>query len=428
MPHQILLSPDWASAEAWLLDLLAPQICHVPLAPACVVVPAGTLVRHLEDRLLAAGVAGFFGRVFITLSDLTQEVLEESSSNERGVRIPEALRLWSIARLVREEVPEQGPMGRVRDFPGFVAAADALIQELQEADISPEVLAATGRSRTSPKLQELGSLYASYGRMLRTHGWTDGVQEMRAAAAAIRASKIIPTLQPLILYGFDDFTPARLELVRALVETHPEILFVIPFDPERREVFSSTQWTVERLQALTGAVPMALPALPTGSSTLASIRKQIFASVPGRVTADNTLQVLTASGPAQMVEAIARQLRQLRQQDPGLPWHECAVIFRALPAYRQLIQEIFPQFGIPFQLPTGTPWRVLWVLTLLRRILELKANGFAKDTLLDCLRSAYCRVQVGPAVLERLASILPSHAPPKSLRPTSTGWLRAWRT
>lgn len=415
MPHQILLSPDWVSAEAWLLDLLTAPIRHASLTQARVVVPAGTLVRHLEDHLLSSGVEGFFGRVFTTLSGLTREVLEESVPNERPVRIPEALRLWSIARLVRQEIPENGPMGRVRDFPGFVAAADALIQELQEAGIAPEALAAIGRSRTSPKLQELGSLYASYGQMLRDHGWTDGVQEMHAAADAIRASKAIPKLQPLILYGFDDFTAARLEVIQALVETHPEILFVVPFDPERGAAFSSTEWSLKCLQELTGSSPVTLPALPTGPSTLSGIRKQVFAAAPARTAADDSLQVLTASGPAQMVEAIARQLRQLRQQDPGLSWGECAVIFRALPAYRQLIQEIFPQFGIPFHLPTGTPWRALRVLTLLRSVVELKANGFAKDTLLDCLRSAYCRVQVGPAALERLVSILPSHTPPEAL-------------
>lgn len=415
MPHQILISPDWASAEAWLMDLLAGPIRRAPLTQARVVVPAGTLVRHLEGCLLSSGVEGFFGSVFSTLSGLTREVLAEVAPDQQLVRIPEALRLWLIAGLVRQEVPEQGPMGKVRDFPGFVAAADGLIQELQEAAIAPEILTLVGQSRTSTKLQELGGLYASYHRMLRAQGWTDGVQEMQAAANAIRASRTLVAFDPLILYGFDDFTPARLEVVRALVETHPGVMLVIPFDPDRRAAFSSIERTLERLQEITGASPVTLPARSAPHSTLSWVRKQVFAAAPTRTAADDSLQVLTASGPAQMVEAIARQLRRLRHLDPGLSWQECAVIFRALPAYRPLIREIFPQFGIPFHLPTGTPWKELRVLTLLRQVLELKNNGFAKNTLLDCLRSAYCRVQVSPKALERLAAYLPAHAPPETL-------------
>ena len=65
MPHQILISPDWAAAEAWLLDRIVGQVRQGPLPRARVVVPSGTLVRHLEDRLLEAGIEGFFGRVFM---------------------------------------------------------------------------------------------------------------------------------------------------------------------------------------------------------------------------------------------------------------------------------------------------------------------------------------------------------------------------
>ena len=413
MLHQILLSSSWPTAEAWLLDRVSAHLSASPLSRARVVVPSFNLARHLEERLIASRTEGFFGRIFTTLPGLVRELLDESPRDGLPVPVSRALRLWGIARMVREQIPEGDEMGRIRHFPGFVAAADDLIQELQQACIDPEALTSLGQRQGSSKLQNLGRIYADYRQMLQAHGWTDSALQMRDSTEVIRASEILKGFDPLIVYGFDDFTATQLAVVKALTETHPGICLVIPFDPSRKEAFSSVESTLRRLQEITGASPVSLPSPPSDGSTLSHAQREVFAAPSSLREPDECVQVVTASGPAQMVEAIARQLRRLRRDDPSLCWKDCAVVFRTLSPYRRLVREIFPRFGIPFDLPAGTPWGEVRVLTFLRGVLSLKASGFTKDALLACLRSAYCRIQIDPVDLTRLAPILPAHAPPE---------------
>lgn len=415
MSHQILLAPDWASAEAWLLGRIAGLLSESPLSPARVVVPSFNLARHLEERLVAFRVEGFFGRVFTTLPGLVHELIDESFRDGRPVPVSGALRLWGIARMVREKVPEDGEMGRIRHFPGFVAAVDDLIQELQHACIDPEALTSLGQRQGASRLQNLGQIYADYRRMLRAHGWTDEALEMRDLAEAIRASGTLRGLDPLIVYGFDDLTATQMAVVKALVERRPDVCFVVPFDPSRKEAFASVESALRRLREVTGVSPVSLPVPPSDGSTLSHAQRGVFAAPSPLLAPDEHVQMVTASGPAQMVEAIARQLRRLRRDDPSLRWRDCAVVFRGLSPYRRLIQETFPRFGIPFDLPAGVPWGEVRVLTFLRGVLGLKVSGFTKDALLACLRSAYCRIQIDPADLTRLASLLPPHASPEVL-------------
>ena len=412
MSHQILIAPDWASAEAWLLERIAREIRRDPLTPARVVVPSLTLARHLEDRLLASEAEGFFGRIFVTLGTLIRELTDDSRGPERPKTVPRALRLWGVSRLVRDEIRDEEALARIRDYPGFVAAAEALIQELQETGVEPEALQAVGRRRRSRKLQELGRVYSGYRRMLRENGWTDEALDLRQAAGALEPSVLPGRCDPLIVYGFAEASTAEMAIVRRLAEAHGEVCFVVPFDASRREAFGSVEWVLERLQAWTGATPERLLATEPSDTALSAVRAGIFSSHQTSALPDGSLRLLSASGPAQMVESIARELRRLRRDEPDLRWRDCTVVFRSLSPYRRLIGEIFSRFGIPFDMPTGTPWCELRVLTFVRDLLRLKSNGFEKGALIACLESAYCRPAIDARDLRRLSAVLPSHAPP----------------
>jgi RecB family exonuclease len=200
-----------------------------------------------------------------------------------------------------------------------------------------------------------------------------------------------------------------------LAETHGRVCFVVPFDANRREAFAPLDRMVERLQEATGAASEQLPACPPGGETLSVVRSVIFSPERTPVEADGSLRFLSSSGPAQMVESIARELRRLRSRDPDLRWRDCAVVFRSLSPYRGLIQEIMPRFGIPFDLPTGTPWVEIRALSYVRDLLQLRSNGFEKRSLLACLESTYCPARIDACDLRRLSVALPEHAPPEAV-------------
>ncbi|MDP6778380.1 MAG: hypothetical protein QGI83_16615, partial [Candidatus Latescibacteria bacterium] len=204
MSHRILIAPDWSSAEAWLLKRIGREIERDPLTSVRVVVPSLPLVRHLEERLLASETHGFFGRIAVTLGTLVRELTDEARGSERPISIPRALRLWGVSRLVHDEIRDEEALARIRDYPGFVVAAEALIQELQQARVEPDALQAVGQRRRSRKLQELGRVYAGYRRMLREGRWTDEALDLREATLALDPSAVSLRCDPLIVFGFLD--------------------------------------------------------------------------------------------------------------------------------------------------------------------------------------------------------------------------------
>ncbi|HIE51612.1 MAG TPA: hypothetical protein EYP85_07610 [Armatimonadetes bacterium] len=412
MPHQLLTYAQPRVGEEWLLRVLAERLDAEPLAPCRVVVPSVSLARYLERRLLTC-VSGVGGRVFATLPQLAAEALAEMDK-PRPRRLSETLRRWVLARLIREALAESDFLGRIRHYPGFVAAVDELLADLRQARIPPEILAAVASRRNSRKLRELAQVASVYRDWLATRDLTDAAGEFEEAIEAVPASEGLRRYDPLVVFAFDDFTPAQFALLQALTEAQGAVTFLVPYDEARSELFAPVEKTLGRLRDLTGVEPTPLPAEPP-TTALAHIQTYVFAPAAPAAMPEEKVILLEASGPAQMVEAIARELRRQQRADPTLRWADCAVVFRQLAPYTALVREVFPRFGLPFDLPQGTPWRELRVLTLVRALLELKRSVFAKEPLLACLRSVYCRGMDDSVALARLEAVLPAHAPPPTL-------------
>jgi len=407
-----------------------PRLCAKPPAPARVVVPSPELARHLERHLLPPGLE-VQGPCFISLSRLIEEALARAGP-ERPRRVSEPVRRRMLAWLIRSTLGERDFLGQVRRYPGFVMAVGEFLEDLQQAGIPPSAVVAVAEQRHSRKLEELARIYAAYRHALSERGWVDRAGELEAASKAIRTSRFLAGVDPVVVFGFDDFTAAQESSFRALAEVHGSLVWMVPFDASRPELFERTAETLRRLEVLLGtpATPLPEGPRPPGRiSSCAHAQAQVFARDPRPAESDGTLSLLETCGPAQMVEALARELRRCRRDDPTLKWSDCAVVFRSLAPYRALVQEIFPRFGVPFRLSLGTPWRELHLLTWLRTLLGLKQNGFAREPLLACLGSVYCRGLEDRAVLPRLAASLPSHVSPSSLgaalQAVAEGWERA---
>src|SRR5262249_41724216 len=104
--------------------------------------------------------------------------------------------------------------------PGFPAALEELVGELQAALVDPGTLRA--RARDAGRYEaEIGALYEAYVHVRDELGREDAHSRASAITAALRANSDSWGARPVLLYGFDDLTLEQLELVRELAAAAP---------------------------------------------------------------------------------------------------------------------------------------------------------------------------------------------------------------
>ncbi|HEU4980413.1 MAG TPA: hypothetical protein VFT14_04285, partial [Solirubrobacterales bacterium] len=212
MPLKLITGPPNSGRTGAILDGFRAAASRDPV----LVVPTVDDVERFEGELLRDGGAvigatvGTFDRLFGLVA--------------RACDAPLGPGLTGIQRrrLAREAVSRSTLklMAGSSTQPGFPAALEELVSELQAALIDP----ATLRRRASdagPYEVEIAELYERYVRVRDELGRHDAHSLAAATTAALRANPDAWGSRPVFFYGFDDLTLEQLELVRALSRTAP---------------------------------------------------------------------------------------------------------------------------------------------------------------------------------------------------------------
>ena len=209
------------------------------------------------------------------------------------------LSLVQRRRLAREAV-SRAPLKRLARSarrPGFAAALEELISELQAASIDPETFRARASEAGASEV-ELASLYQAYDEIRRELGTQDAYSVAAEATAGLRANPDAWSARPVFLYGFDDLTVEQLELVRALLSAC-EVTIALPY--EDRAVLTAARGSLfAQLRDVGGVDITHLEADPTNtaSRTLFELERR-FGDENGEAAAidnDGGLSLIASAG------------------------------------------------------------------------------------------------------------------------------------
>src|SRR4051794_19355397 len=175
------------------------------------VVPTVDDVERFEEELTRDGAA-VIGATVGTFDELFALVARAADA-QSGPAISRTQRL----RLAREAASraELRILAASSRRPGFPAALEELISELQAALVDPRALREQAAG-AGPYELEVASLYEAYVAVRDELGLHDDHSLAAAATAAIRTRPESWEQRPVFLYGFDDLTVEQLELVREL--------------------------------------------------------------------------------------------------------------------------------------------------------------------------------------------------------------------
>jgi ATP-dependent helicase/DNAse subunit B len=272
-----------------------------------------------------------------------------------GEAVPRALTDAQRARLVRVamEGVELGPLRRSATRPGFSAALDNLIDDLQAAMLDPESVAAGAATlEGSAYLDDLTALYRAYADLRDSRGHADVHTNARAAILALRGDPDSWRGRPVFLYGFDDLTVEQRELVAALAAA-TEVTVSLTY--EDRAALADRARLIEQLKQLGVDSEIRTEADPanTESALLFGLERGFLRDDAKRIAPDESLTILRGAGDRGEAELIGAEIAGLLAA--GCEPDQIAVAERD-PAGRGALQaRVLRGFGIPVALEADLP-------------------------------------------------------------------------
>jgi RecB family exonuclease len=223
MPLNLILGPPNSGRRGLIRRRLEAAAERDPV----LVVPTLDDVFSFERELCREGAA--LGTEAMTFGALFRTIAT-AGGEPPGHELSSAQRLRAIAVAIDARRRSLGPLRRSAERPGFARAFARLLDDLEDAGVEPAAVeAGTGTLEGSAYLSDIASLFAGYAEARERSGRIDPHQIARGAIALLRRERSLWSGRPLFLYGFDDLTPAQLDLVAELA-ARTEVTVALSFE------------------------------------------------------------------------------------------------------------------------------------------------------------------------------------------------------
>ena len=229
--------------------------------------------------------------------------------------------------------------------PGFPAALDELVSELQAALVDPVSLQERAAEAGTYEL-EIATLYESYLTLRDELALHDDHSLAAAATSALRRRPEVWGRRPVFLYGFDDLTIEQLELVREL-SMSTDVTVALPWE-DRESLTEARGALFAELRDFDGVTIERVASEPrfTQSSTLFEVERRFGQYDGGEpVENDGGVALVASAGELAEVEAVGAEVARLL--DDGLPAGEIAIVLRDPRSAGPLYRRVLMRFGIP---------------------------------------------------------------------------------
>jgi ATP-dependent helicase/DNAse subunit B len=326
------------------------------------IAPTARAATAVREQLVAGGVSACLAPGVMTFDGLTDVVLREAGA-----------RLWPLSdfqqrEILRRLVERALEAGKLESFAatarsaGFADLMLEHVRELKRRGIEPEMIARSpGRRARTDEHQALAQLYAEYQRLLAERKLADR-EGRHWIARDFLAAGSCPSLAQLglvVVDGFTDFTPTQHDVLALLAKRAHELVISLPMDCKapRLDLFAKSAATLAELEQRHPrlelrrheARPSGWPAFDFLSENLFGNPRQ-FASPPaGMIESLDRFEIVAASGEQDEIVQLARRIKRRLICGDARPG-DIAVVFRSLHRAASRLEEVFNEFGIPFEI------------------------------------------------------------------------------
>lgn len=390
----LLLGRSGSGKSQALLEEMAAQAPH---RRQILIVPEQ--ISHLAERRLFAvgGSALALGGEVLTFTRLASRVFSVAG----GLAKPtldgggRALVMYLAATQMAQGLTVYAKPSRK---PAFLVGLLDTLDECKSYQVPFQALYATGETLggvTGDKLKDLALIFNAYDTLCQTLG-ADPRDKLTRLAKALEDSRWGDGMD-FYLDGFTDFTPQQGLVLAALMAQGHSVHVALTcdhleedegglgiFSPARRTAAFVARLAQEAGQKVT--VSLRNDPLPGKAPALVHLEQNLFADAPQPWEGKTTVTRAVAQDPRQEVEWVAAQVLYL-VREKGLRFRDIAVTSRAFEGYEELVNSIFPRYGIPVFLARSEDILEKPVLALIIGALEAISSGYRFEEMFRYLKT-----------------------------------------
>src|SRR3954471_3873209 len=353
------------------------------------VVPAFRDVEHTLREL--AGGGAVFGTTVVRFGWLFRTIAERCGAPAARVASPVQ------TELIAEEAVRGLDLGELRasaSQPGFARAAARLVAELERSMVEPATFERAleqwaGHGPRRRYAREVASIYRAYRERLAAAGLVDADLFAWRAVDALREHPDRFGRTPVLVYGFDDFTPIELDALETLaMRVGVDVTVSLPYE-RGRPAFRAVAPLFERLRELADR-HVELPAISEwyadeSRAALHHLERGLYEGGGERLDPGAAVRLFAAGGARAEVEQVAAEaLRRLRG---GPSRGDVPVVFREPRRYASLVEQVFDAYGVPFSIDRYVPFGHTALGRGLLALLRCATSRGTADDLLAYLRT-----------------------------------------
>lgn len=354
------------------------------------------------------GIKGVMRAQVLGFRRLAHHVLDEVGGGTKP-HIGELGKQMLLRRFLDARRPQLRAFNRVSSVPGFLDTLAQSIAEFKTHLVGPETLEdaalrihASGEQRLADKMSDLALLYSDLQEYLSDR-YTDPDDYLSLLAESIPRSSLIKGGE-IWIDGFSGFTPQEYAVLKALLLESKRVNVALCLDaPEARgdapagDVFHITRLTYQKLTQMAREngvrlephLELTAESLPrfAVSPALACLERSFSAHVPERFPGNPTgIALVAGAEPQAEIEAVAREIIHLCR-DAGYRYREISIVTRQLELYRDLIEEVFSDYSIPFFIDCKRHVTHHPVIELIRSALDVVITGWTYDPVFRYLKT-----------------------------------------
>jgi ATP-dependent helicase/nuclease subunit B len=362
------------------------------MSPATLHILPSTAAVEAFNRAALACEKVLFGSHALTLKRLAEELFRAGSCERRAVSaVGRRLLLEKIVQ--RQYAAGKGHFAPLRDFPGFVRSLEGFIDEMKQALLTDDELAAIAQKMPRrERMLELAALYRLYSQALADKALIDSLDAETFALRQLQGGGELPPIfgevSELAVSGIYDFTPLQSGLITELARRLP-VTITFPYEFDRPELFAYVAKTVETFEALDNpALQLELRFTETAESVVNPVLSTFFSATKAAtpLPASAAIELFAAPGAYRECEEIGRLIR--RKLEQGVDPASIAVLFRDTAGYGPLMEEVCHRFQIPVSYRRGAPLFSAPLIHLLLAPFELTQTRYGREELLALLKAS----------------------------------------
>ena len=337
MAVKLIVGPPNSGRTGATLDGFSAAAARDPV----LVVPTVDDVERFEEELTRDGdvvigaTVGTFDQLFALVARATDAPAGPALSRTQRLRLAREAASRAELRILATSSRR----------PGFPAALEELVSELQSALVDPLALRERA-AEAGPYELEIASLYESYLQVRDDLGLHDDHSLAAAATTALRERPDAWGARPVFVYGFDDLTREQLELVREL-SANTDLTVALPWE-DRESLTLARGALFAELRDFDGVSIERLAAEPrfTRSTTLFEIERRFGETEGGEpIENDGGVALLASAGELAEVEAVGAEVARLLHD--GVRAGEIAIVLRDPRSAGPLYRRVLTRFDIP---------------------------------------------------------------------------------